>query len=60
MHIVYGFRIEAKHFVAGIEVNEKKLCRQNRTNLNYMNGWTLEKVLSYCKYKKWIIELCYD
>lgn len=59
-----GFiRIEAPHFVAGIDIYDKvghydydnKPVPIHRTApiLNYMKGWTLSRIMRYCKVKGW-------
>ena len=50
-------RITAKHFCAGVEIDELKLTVVNTAPiLKYMLNWKFKKVFSYCEEKKWKLE----
>lgn len=50
-------RIEAPHFVGGLEIHERSLVVvRTPPILKYMRGWTLKQVLRYVKEKDWSIE----
>lgn len=50
-----GFRIEAPHFVAGGEIDNK--CIRTAPIIKYMIGWTEQKIIDYCKKKSWKFKL---
>jgi hypothetical protein len=45
-------RIEAPHFVAGVELEDNKVVR-GAPILSYMRGWSRIRVVSYCHSKRW-------
>lgn len=45
-------RIEAPHFVAGLVVTDDVVVR-TAPILKYMLGWSLGRVISYCRQKGW-------
>ncbi len=49
-------RIIAPHFVAGLVLNEDKICVRTAPILNYMLGWNWWQVIAYCKKKRWSYE----
>jgi hypothetical protein len=50
-------RIVAPHFVAGIVLQEEHACRCAPI-VNYMLGWTRERIERYCAGKRWRVEEC--
>jgi len=48
-------QISSSYFTAGIILEGKKVVKAAPI-LKYMLGWTLSRVLSYCKYKRWSVE----
>ncbi len=49
------YRIAAPYFVAGFEVESGRVSRAAPI-INYMLGWSPERVLSYCRGKKWLCD----
>lgn len=47
-------RIEAPHFVAGLEA-DRRIVTMAAPIVSYMHGWPVRRVLSYCKRKKWTV-----
>lgn len=50
-----GFRIEAKHFCAGGEL-EGAVVTRAAPIIAYMIGWDAHKVRRYCDRKNWRVE----
>lgn len=48
-------RIEARHFVAGVETSFDTVCR-TAPILKYMLGWERSRVEAYAKKKGWKVE----
>lgn len=48
-------RIEAPHFVAGLEVQGRLVWRAAPI-CHYMVGWRVKKVLAYCQRKQWAVK----
>lgn len=46
-------RIEAPHFVAGLDIEARRVTR-TAPILAYMAGWPVRRVLVYCKRKQWL------
>ena len=59
-------RIEAPHFVAGIEVIEHCCSLKRFANnkpapiISYMKDWGFEKIAEYCKCKNWNLQVLSD
>ena len=53
--IISLYQIRAPHFTAGLEAING-IVTKVAPILMYMKGWTPEKVLSYCRSKKWICD----
>jgi hypothetical protein len=48
-------RIEAPHFVAGIEI-VGRLVKDSAPIVSYMRGWTTRRVIDYCRRKRWRLQ----
>lgn len=48
-------RIKADHFVAGVEIYNRGPNRCAPI-LKYMTNWSYQKILNYCKQRKWHVE----
>lgn len=53
---VYLLRIEAPHFVAAVDLDEDLTVVYYAPILKYMRGWSVEKIVEYCKEKGWTVE----
>ena len=49
------YRVEAPHFVAGLEVEDFVVTRAAPI-VKYMRGWSLAKTLNYCQSKSWTLQ----
>jgi len=47
-----SIRIEAPHFVAGVELHDG-IVRETAPILHYMLGWTRKEVIEYAERKHW-------
>lgn len=45
--------INAPHFCAGVVLERGKVTRAAPI-LHYMVGWSKDRVVSYCRHKKWV------
>jgi hypothetical protein len=55
---VITVRIEAPHFVAGVDVDEKDDRVVHAAPIvSYMRGWSAARVLAYCAKKDWSVML---
>jgi hypothetical protein len=48
-------RIEAPHFVAGLTATGRRIDRAAPI-IGYMVGWSVRKVISYCRRKGWQLQ----
>ena len=49
------YQITARHFVAGIVVNDEHKVAEGAPIVNYMVTWPIGRVISYCRSKGWKI-----
>jgi hypothetical protein len=49
-------RIEAPHFVAGLETGPGRLVTRPAPIVGYMRGWSVRRVISYCRRKRWRLQ----
>jgi hypothetical protein len=50
-------RIEAPHFVAGIECNDENVVCRAAPIVAYMKWWNLNRVVMYCTQKGWMFAM---
>ena len=48
-------RIEAHHFVAGLEADNRIVTR-TAPIVGYMRGWSVRRVIIYCRRKRWRLQ----
>lgn len=51
------FRISAKHFVAGGELNKENKVVKAAPIISYMYSWYISAVRRYCERKNWQLEI---
>lgn len=52
-------QITAPHFCAGLDLKDDRVTA-TAPILKYMNGWTRDRVRSYCKSKKWVVTVVWQ
>jgi hypothetical protein len=48
-------QITAPHFVAGIVLDWRRIVVEAAPIVNYMKGWTEERMEDYCASKGWVV-----
>lgn len=49
-------QISSSYFVAAIDLNDKGIAVKCAPIIGYMYGWDKDKIVDYCKKKRWKIE----